>query len=228
MSDQDYWKEFWNKNQIIDREGIHEKVGRTIKGVPITDEKWNASLKDIEDHLLLNKEDDVVDIAAGSGALAIPFSEKVRSYTALDISEKLLENLKKYPKINTIHADALQVDLGKENYSKAILYFALQHFNESECIILLEKIFKCLKPEGICLIGDIPDEAKKFTFFNTPEREKAYFDSVKKNEPIIGTWFDKQFLLKAGHQCGFGKSIIINQPNYHINSHYRFDLKLIK
>ena len=85
-----------------------------------------------------------------------------------------------------------------------------------------------MKPNGICLIGDIPDLSRKFSFFNNTERQKAYFDSLVKDEPIIGTWFDKEFLQKAGIYCGFNESIVLDQPIDQINSHYRFDLKLVK
>lgn len=228
MSDRNYWKNFWNKNNIIQRDGVHEKVGRTIKGVAIDNNRWDLTLNTIETYLLLNADDDVLDIAAGSGAVAIPFSSKVRSYTALDISEKLLEGLKNTSKITVQHADIVTADIGVDKYTKVILYFALQHFNEKETLDILEKIYKCLKPGGICLIGDIPDIERKFEFFNTPEREKAYFSSIKNNEPIIGTWFERNFLKKAGLFLGFSESILLDQPVNHINSHYRFDLKLVK
>jgi ubiquinone/menaquinone biosynthesis C-methylase UbiE len=228
MSDQEYWKDFWNKNTIIEKEGIHEKVGRTIKGIAIENERWDRTLKYLEEQLALDHNDDVLDIAAGSGAIAIPFSKKTRSYTALDISEKLLTNLKEDPKINIMHADVMQVDLGENRYSKVILYFALQHFSMDESVLLFKKIFECMKPNGICLIGDIPDEECKFSFFDTPERKQAYFDSEKKKQPIIGTWFNKKKLQELGTTTGFSSSTVMEQPSYHINTHYRFDQKLIK
>jgi ubiquinone/menaquinone biosynthesis C-methylase UbiE len=228
MSDTNYWKNFWNENNIIERTGIHEKIGRTINGVAIEPHRWNSILYDLENHLCLNSSDSVLDIAAGSGAIAIPFSKKVNSYTALDISEKLIEGLKTQPKINAIHADAREVEFEKEGYSKVILYFALQHFTEKETLLLLKKIHQWLKPGGICFVGDIPDAASKFSFFNNCDREKAYFDSIIKDSPIIGTWFDKEFVRKAGIYSGFKESIVVDQPQDYINSHYRFDLKLVK
>jgi ubiquinone/menaquinone biosynthesis C-methylase UbiE len=228
MSHQGYWKEFWNKNMIIEREGIHEKVGRTVKGIAIEQEKWDKTLSYLEGHLDLSTHDDVLDIAAGSGAIAIPFCEKVHSYTALDISEKLLENLKQFSRIKTLHADAMEADLGKEHYTKVIVYFALQHFSENESGILIEKIYRSLKPGGICFIGDIPDIQRKFAFFDTPERKKAYLDSENNNRPIIGSWFEKKTLQDIGSRAGFRSSLTIDQPPYQINAHYRFDLKLIK
>lgn len=228
MDNGKYWKIFWNTNNIINRNGIHEKVGRTIGGKPIDEEIWNSILIDIENILILNSKDDILDIAAGSGAISIPFAPKVNSVTSLDISEKLLSSMKGIKGINTILADIRNYDFQHECFSKIILYFALQHFNEKETILLFRKIFDWLKPGGICLIGDIPDIERKFNFFNNKERESIYFTSIIKDEPIIGTWFHQEFLKKVGEYVGFKETILIKQPKYYINSHYRFDIKLTK
>lgn len=228
MTNKDYWINFWNNSAIISKSGIQEKVGRTISGVPISEEDWNIVLKDIEQQLDLKSTDELLDIAAGSGAITLPFSKKVYSVTALDISKKLLSAIPHNNNIIKIHADVRTFNFNENQFSKIILYFAIQHFNEKETIELFQKIYSWLKPNGICLIGDIPDEERKFIFFNSHEREKAYFNSILKEEPIIGTWFTKDFIQKLGEFTGFKKSLIINQPPSYINSHYRFDLKLTK
>ena len=60
-------------------------------------------------------------------------------------------------------------------------------------------------------------------FFNTDERKEVYFNSLESNAPIIGTWFDKLFFENLSSNLGFGKYVSLDQPNYQINSHYRFD-----
>jgi ubiquinone/menaquinone biosynthesis C-methylase UbiE len=228
MENNEYWIKFWNNNEIINRKGIHEKVGRTIAGKPISNDEWQIVLKDIEQQLELTSTDELLDIAAGSGAIAIPFSEKIKSVTAIDISNTLLAGMKDIKNIIPIHADARTFDFKKEQFSKIVLYFALQHFNEKETVELFQNIYKWLKPNGICLIGDIPDEERKFNFFNNHDRQKAYFNSVLNEEPIIGSWFTKDFIQKLGEFTGFKKSEIIYQPASYINAHYRFDIKLTK
>ena len=228
MEKKDYWIEFWNNNNIINKPSLHEKVGRTINGVPIEDERWNEVLSDLEHTLELNSNDDVLDIAAGCGAIAIPFSKRTKMVTALDISKKLLSEMKGIPNLKTVLADAREIDFDNESFSKIIFYFALQHFSEKESALLLQKIYKWLKPGGLCYIGDIPDLEKKFAFFNSKEREAAYFNSIIKGEPIIGTWFSKEFLEKLGSFSGFKQTSIINQPKDYQNAHYRFDVLLRK
>ncbi len=228
MSQENYWVNFWNKNEIINREGVHEKVGRTILGKPISDDDWNLVLQDLSKQLKLNNSDTLLDIAAGSGAIAVPFSKIVHSVTAIDISEKLLQCMKNYPGIEIINADIRTHHFNENQFSKVIFYFALQHFNEKETIQLFFNIHKWLKPDGICLIGDIPDEERKFNFFNTPERQKKYFESIINETPIIGNWFNKKFIQKLGEHVGFTTTELIQQPSGYINAHYRFDVKLTK
>lgn len=228
MKDNNYWIDFWNKNNIINKNNVHEKVGRTIKGVPIKEEQWKDVINDLENQLELNKNDDVLDIAAGSGALSIPFSKIVNSVIAVDISEKLINDLNGIENIKTILADARSIEFNEAQFSKIILYFALQHFSEKETMLLFKKIYKWLKPGGFFYIGDIPDSDKKFEFFNNRERESAYFNSILTDEPIIGTWFNKEFLEKLGIFIGFKQATLIEQPEEYINAHYRFDILLRK
>ncbi len=228
MEENEYWINYWKNNDIVNKSGLHEKVGRTIAGKPITNEKWSDVLSDLETQLTLNSKDDLLDIAAGSGAISIPFSNKVHSVIAIDISEKLLSGMEGINGIKTMAADIRTTDFEENQFSKIILYFALQHFTEKETVILFQKIHKWLKPNGFCYIGDIPDEEKKFDFFNSKEREVAYFNSIVKSQPIIGTWFMKDFLKKLGKYSGFKETSIIAQPEDYINAHYRFDVKLVK
>jgi cyclopropane fatty-acyl-phospholipid synthase-like methyltransferase len=228
LETENYWEKYWNFNEMILRDGIHQKIGRTINGIPISNEDWESVLNDLTQHLQLKKDDVVLDIASGSGAIALPFSEKVKSITAIDISKKLLDSIESRDNLIKINADIRNYEFEENSFSKIIFYFAVQHFTEQETVCLFSKIHKWLKPSGICFIGDIPDIDRKFNFFNSSDREKIYFQAIASGNPIIGTWFKKDFLLKLSNWSGFKCSKIIYQPTQYINSHYRFDLKILK
>lgn len=160
--------------------------------------------------------------------ISIPFAKIVKSVHAVDICDDFLSNYKDIPNIKAITADIMECDFNSEEFNKIIFYFSLQHFTYRETVLLYEKIYKWLCKEGIAYIGDIPDANKLFSFFNTRERHELLFSSIKKNEPIIGTWFTKEFLLRLSLHVGFKQVEIVEQPSYLINSHYRFDIKLRK
>jgi ubiquinone/menaquinone biosynthesis C-methylase UbiE len=224
----DYWKEYWTKSSIIKLANPQLQVGRSIMGVPIKDELWQQTLAFLTDQLELNKNDDVLDIAAGSGMISIPFSKKAKSVCSIDISKELLKSYKRFKNIQTITADIRKYNFKEAEFTKIAFYFAIQHFTIKESVLLFEKIYKWLSPGGIAYIGDIPDSALQFKFFNSVEREKTFFNSIKNNTPIIGTWYSREFLLKLAGFAGFDQIKIIEQPTCFINSHYRFDLKLSK
>ncbi|KJV05350.1 hypothetical protein, partial [Methylocucumis oryzae] len=63
------------------------------------------------------------------------------------------------------------------------------------------------------MITDIPDQQCMWNFFNTDEREMAYFANEAAETTIIGTWYDKQWLLKLAKFSGFSSAELINQPD---------------
>jgi|APSaa5957512535_1039671.scaffolds.fasta_scaffold16462_4 cyclopropane fatty-acyl-phospholipid synthase-like methyltransferase len=222
MHDKKYWAEFWNNDQIINNKDPQLQVGRSIAGVPISDEQWLDVLNDVSKKLCLNSDDVLLDIGSGSGLISMPFAKIIKSVTAVDISEKLLQKYDK--KINTICSDIFDVEFDKQQFSKIVIYFAIQHFSKQEVVILLRKAKEWLTPQGILLIGDIPDEQKIFDFYNTRERERALFHAIESNSPIIGTWFSKFFFMKLGGVLEFSDVTIREQPKEFINHHYRFDV----
>lgn len=228
MKKEDYWVKFWQQNGIVHKPTPHEKVGRTINGVPIQDEEWAVVLDDLQRQLNLNEHDDLLDIGAGSGVISIPFSKVVKSTTAVDISEVLLQEMAGIEAIKTIHADARELDFEAGSFSKIIIYFAIQHFSEEETAALLQKAFRWLRPGGMLFIGDVPDVERRFAFFNTPERFGKYFQSLIDQAPIIGTWFHGDFFTQAGKYVGFSEIMVKNQPPHYINAHYRFDVLMKK
>lgn len=222
----DYWIKYWNNSDIIKSSNPQNQIGRAVNNVPIEPEKWEETLLFIKQNIQLGEQDDVLDICSGNGLIAIPFARQCKSVVAVDISKELLNEIGKQKNSNLkiILADARTLEFEKKVFSKVILYFAIQHFSEHEVLLLFEKVSKWLKPDGIFYVGDIPDADKRWNFFNTSERETAYFNSVKNNEPIIGTWFSKEYLLKLSSYSGFRTCKFIDQPKHFINAHYRFDI----
>jgi cyclopropane fatty-acyl-phospholipid synthase-like methyltransferase len=228
MKNENYWVKFWQQNSILSKPTPHEKVGRTIGGVPIRDDDWAKVLKDLEKRLSLNRQDDLLDIGAGSGVISIPFSKKVKTTTAVDISEKLLEEMEGIKDIKTIRADVRDLTFGEESFSKIIIYSAIQHFTEEESAALMQKAYGWLRPGGIFYIGDAPDIERRFAFFNSPDRVNQYLQSLINQTPSIGTWFHRDFFNYLGKQIGFSEVDVIKQPENYIFAHWRYDVFLKK
>jgi cyclopropane fatty-acyl-phospholipid synthase-like methyltransferase len=226
----DYWVRYWTKNPIFDETNPQAQVARTVHRVPIDVGRWQAQLAEIERTLNLRADDTLLDLCAGNGLIAMPFSRKCRTVTAVDISKALLEkiDLGVYPNIEVVVADVRNVELRSNAYSKGAMYGALQYFSEREAIGIFESIYVAMKPGGVFLVGDIPDIDRLFDFYNKPKWVAAYFDSLKSGTPAIGTWFKKEILSEMARYVGFRQASAQMQQSSLINSHYRFDLLLTK
>lgn len=226
----DYWVKFWNDERILQRGNMQQQVGRTINKVPIDDARWDYTLAQIDNILKVGPDDHLLDLGAGNGLISKPFSKKCRSVTAVDISSGLLNQIdrKEFPNIDVVIGDARTVQFAERSFSKGAMYTVLQHFTEKETIHIFESVHTWLVPGGTFLIGDIPDVDRLWTFFNTPERVNAYFNSIRHETPILGTCFKRDFLEKLAMYTGFSAYATLDQDPELINAHYRFDLKLVK
>lgn len=221
------WTQFWEsqgRNSL--NEDLQSQVKRTFAKEAISSEKWAQTLSYIDEQINPLQTDTMLDLCCGNGLLTEFFSKKVKSVTAVDVSQDFVDSLesKHLPNVTTLQEDALKTSFPENSFDIVVVYAAIQYFSESETIVLLEKISKWLKPRGRILIGDIPDKARLWNFYNTTERVKFYFDNARNNEDVVGTWFDKTWLRTLLNNCGIINVESIDQPEYQIYSHFRFDI----
>jgi cyclopropane fatty-acyl-phospholipid synthase-like methyltransferase len=226
-----YWEDFWTehaKSTVNDH--VQRQVLRTLDKKPISDAKFRELLKYIDLKIEISKEDEILDLCCGNGLFTTHFASKCKKVTGVDFVKELTDriDLRKYNNISLFVKDVKEVGFGVANFSKVFIYAGLQYFSPKETLSLLESVAKWLQKGGLFFIGDIPDVARMWKFFNSREREKVYFDSVKTDKPLIGTWFDREWLLKLGKYAGFTDGNILSQPPDFPYAHYRFDMILKK
>jgi len=223
----DYWAKFWvDYGKDIEGKDPQTQVLRTFNKQPIEPEKWEFTLKFIEDTLEINESDDALDLCCGNGLISHRFAETCKSVTSVDVSEELVSQIdtKKYPNINAFTKDIRELDFEANSFSKIIIYAGVQYLDNKETIIFFESVYKWLEDDGLFFLGDIPDIDKRWTFFNNKEREKVFFDNIKEEKQIVGTWFSQNFLTKLADYCGFSESRIILQHEDMIYSSFRYDM----
>jgi ubiquinone/menaquinone biosynthesis C-methylase UbiE len=225
-----YCERYFGQDKYINNNNFHFQVGRTINKQPIDEMTWMQTLDYIEEIMELKRSDDILDLCAGNGLIAIPFSKICNTVTAVDICEPLLKNnvINTCSNIKIIKSDILELDFPNTVFDKVILYFSLQYFTKQEALIILHNVYKWLNYGGLFYIGDIPDQEKLWTFYNTEEREKVYFKSLQEDNPIVGEWFTKTFIKKAGYYSGYSSVRVVDQQSFMFNAHYRFDAILRK
>jgi cyclopropane fatty-acyl-phospholipid synthase-like methyltransferase len=230
---QAYWKDVWNAVEPAAPDQV--QVMRTVNKKPVEDDVFLRTVDFVEKQMGLNGKSDLLELCCGNGAMTIPLAHRVNSVLAVDFSEPLIHRLQERSrkedlfniKTLTMNVADLSTDI-LTPFSHILLYYAFQYFEESDAVYLFEKAHSWLLPGGIFYIGEIPDREKLWTFANTPEYEKSYFDLLKNGKPAIGTWYEKTFLHKLADWAHFSRCEIIKQPSWQINSGYRFDIKLVK
>lgn len=226
-----YWIDFWRGHGEKTKESNEQvQVLRTINKQPIDPQKWDLTIQHIKEQLEIKKDDDVLELCSGNGLITKALSPLCKSVVAVDVSEDLLAGISAagYSNVETVCSDIRKLDLQDRTFSKIIIYAGLQYFTYAETVALFENMYKWLRPGGILYIGDIPDTEKLWTFFNTPERETVYFNTVKEEKDIIGTWFERTWLEKLSKFTGYKKSVVVEQRDFMICSFFRYDMKLIK
>ncbi len=222
-----YWTKFWKEyGSESSGKDPQTQVLRTLNKQPIDAERWARTLRFIENALQLNAGDSTLDLACGNGLITRMLAERCRSVTAVDISSDLLAEIDAswHLKIRKLQMDIRDCAFPAASFDKIVLYAGLQYLNDQEALILWEKAYSWLRPGGIFFLGDVPDRGLMWEFFNTEEREHIYFTRMKAGEPIVGNWYNRDFLFKLARYVGFAKVRVIPQERYMIYSKFRFDL----
>ena len=144
-------------------------------------------VKDVIRKLKIGHEDSVLDIGCGAGNLLIPISFFVRSITGVD-HPKCIERLRERfdgRNVNWIGKDFLGIDL-EERYEKVICYSVLHYLTDREEVYrFIAAAMRRLKPNGIALFGDIPNESLKRRFLAS-NRGKAFlkeWEAIRAQHP---------------------------------------------
>jgi len=230
MSATEYWKDFWTRyGAEATSKDLQTQVLRVRNKQPIDHEAWIYTLNQVCTDLAIAPDVRVLDLCSGNGLFAEEFVRRGARVTALDVSADLLANLaKRCPSVTTIASDVRAAELADGSFDRILMYAAIQYLDVAESIVLLESAYRWLTPGGIFFIADIPDFAKIWSYFNSPERMQAHFQSVKNRTPLIGTWFDAAYITNMARSAGYSKVEIKPQDPKLIYSDFRYDLLLVK
>jgi len=225
VKNKDYWSEHWKTHSKLDEKHPQLQVARTKEGKIISNNNWQKTVQSIFKIIQIKENQIVLDLCCGNGLLSKELAWNCKKVVSVDYSQELLDKfVTKAGNIEKMQSNALNVQFDNNNFDVIIIYFAIQHFTEQEAIELIGKCKNWLKPGGKLLVGDIPELEKKWEFYSTKKYRVNYISSIIKDEPIIGTWFSREFYKSVGEYYNFSETNIIDQEEFMINHNIRFDV----
>lgn len=225
----DFWQSFWITHGKESQNAEPQvQVLRTLNKQPVTPETFAAIIASVEELLRPEIGNDLLDLCCGNGMITKHFFDKARTVTAVDLSDELVSQITPVASdnIRAYAADARLVGFPENSFDRILLYAGLQYFSEVETIDLFARLRKWLRKDGLIVIGDIPDAMRRWNFFNSLEREGLYFDALKEGKPLVGYWFESEWLIRLARFAGFSSAEVCQQPEGLPYRHYRFDLVL--
>ncbi len=224
----EHWKSYWDRHAAgVGSDDPLRQVLRVVNRRPISDEAFGWVTRRVVELLELEPHHVVLDLCCGNGLLSAAIEPHCARVVAVDFCERLLRDVgtRTTGKTTTMVADARTVEFRPGSFDRVLIAAAIQHFEQGEAIRLIRKVAGILRPGGIMLVTDVPDNARMWHFHDSGEREDAYFENEARDTPILGTWYERSWMEKLGRHAGFRQSSALDQPPESPSAHYRFDLQ---
>jgi 2-polyprenyl-3-methyl-5-hydroxy-6-metoxy-1,4-benzoquinol methylase len=226
----DRWSQHWADfpKKFGEKEFL-KQVGKSVGGKEIGREQFNALIESLITNLDVQKSDSVLDLCCGNGLITGKIAPLSREIVGIDQSECLINIAKQYNSAtNSTYLCSSILDIESSNYgkfSKIYMYEALQHFEDSQFVDILNLLGQVSAPNATILLASVPDKNLLWEFYNTDERRDDYYKRRAAGNEAIGTWWERSYLKKAAQDRGYTVGFL-NQNSLLHTAHYRFDLLL--
>jgi ubiquinone/menaquinone biosynthesis C-methylase UbiE len=178
--------------------------------------------------LNLSKNDKLLDLCCGNGALTTYFFEACSGGLGVDFSEYLIGVARKHFIKSSYEAYLLE-DILKfareyshpDQFTKAICYGSIQYLPRQSVTQLLGELRNRFIKLQSLFIGNVPDKKYVMDFF------KDEYEQGIENSPQspIGRWWSKEEFIKLAKSTGWIPKFSKMSKNFYC-SHYRFDVIL--
>lgn len=159
-AEKQFWRDFWDAK--AGEKTDFRATGRG--GMDIIG--FLYTVREIARLLDLEKDDRLLDVGCGTGLIALALSPFVRSVTAVDLSQRMLQRVKE----NVSDAANIEVQEGsldtlsaldRQCFDKILAYSVLQYLGAEEARLGLKEVARAMAPGGRALIAANPDPARR-------------------------------------------------------------------
>jgi cyclopropane fatty-acyl-phospholipid synthase-like methyltransferase len=224
------WEAWWNQvpAQMPD---LYHQVGRTVGGRANGEADLVATSEAIISTLQLSGSEAVLDLCCGNGLLTKRIAPQCRTLIGVDYSASLIDIAQRTNagrNITYVVSDVVAISprvIGMAKVEAVYLASALQYFDATTTGKLLRRLRALATQDFRFVIEGIPDKAKFYDFYNTPERLRDYLTRKAEGTEHIATWWSQSTLDGLAQSHGFNCTTIAQDSN-RFCAHYRFDALL--
>ena len=213
--------------KTLERDDFWGQTRRTKYGKRISEEEVKFLIDAINHGLALSRNDFLLDIACGNGALSSRLFDYCGGYLGVDASSYLIEIADQYfsrvPDYSFVHLDASQYmksECEPDRFTKALCYASIQFFEPEDLAEVLKVLTERFVRVRRLFIGQIPDVELANLFFSDGV---VFSDELNSPKTQVGRWFSTDEILEWARNLGWSCEIR-RMPIEIFNSAYRFDV----
>jgi len=205
------------------------QVKHTVGGKPIAEEQVALLVSAVKSGLNLTRQDRLLDLCCGNGALTTRLFELCDGGLGVDISEFLIGVAKKY--FGTRKQDQFKIGDMVEfvetahdaaDYTKMLCHGGFQYLTPAAAPNFLETLrLRFVKLERVFL-GNLPDKARIHDFVSPQYYKQGMEDDC--GTPF-GIWRTESEFAQLAKDAGWAIEIRRMPPEYY-SAHYRYDAVL--
>ena len=225
------WERYWaTQPKTVGETEFHRQVGNTISGRTYADAEFGPIVSGLVGLLNLDATDILLDLCCGNGYLTARLAPYCRRIVGVDFSPVLLDIARKYHQPSNVtyqSGDVLALDVlspSDGRFTKVLMNAALQHVRPRDFRTLLERIRRCCPAATVIVIACVPDQERKWSFYDSPRRRLRYLAQLVRGSSPMGSWWRRGHIEATCRALGLTctLSTSVDRPV----AHYRFDIRI--
>jgi SAM-dependent methyltransferase len=206
-----------------------KQVRRTIDGEPVDDAQIALIVSAITGALSLRRDDVVLDLACGNGALSFLLFDRCAGLVGVDMSSYLVQVAERdfaHPPHYVFHRDdivsyVLQ-DGPTSTFTKSLIYGAFQYVSKNEAHLVLKALNERFLAVEKVFIGNVPDKRRAGRFYRDRTATEAELSDPAAR---LGVWYLPDEFVSMAQAAGWRASCSFMPAEFYA-SDYRFDVTL--
>lgn len=211
------------------------QIKRTVGGKPVGQDQIDLIVTACMEGLELQREDVLLDLCCGNGALTRYFFDFCQGGVGVDLSEALIDvakaNFEKPGRDDYVVDDVVAYMTRPhdgverpERFTKALCYGSFAYLDQAGAETVLRALAERYANVSQVFIGNLPDKAKMSAFF----RPGAYTPGIENEaRSDIGVWRTEDEFAELGRKTGWDARFVRMPPEFYA-AHYRYDVVLTR